>query len=151
MLVECLVYIAVLTILLSIATASFYFCWDHTRATMSTSDEIVSALHAGELWRADVRAATGKISVVTTAAGQTVEIPVGKRKIYYRFVAGQLLRENPAQKISRRLLPKVKTSEIKTEARDGVTVWCWELELIPSRREAHFPLKFTFLAVQSKP
>ena len=58
LLVECLVYIAVFGVLLGGGTAVFYFCWDHTQAMVYTTDEITSALHAGERWRADVRAAT---------------------------------------------------------------------------------------------
>ena len=66
MLMECLVYIAVFAILLGGGTAAFYFCWDHSKALIYATDDIASALHAGERWRADVRAATGKITVETT-------------------------------------------------------------------------------------
>src|SRR6185437_1864125 len=121
MLIECLVYIAVFAILTGIGLASFYFCWDHTRGTIYAADEVESALRVGEGWRADVRAATGKISIATTATGELVTIPEGEGKILYRFEAGELRREIPAQNISRLLLPKVKMSEMKTEARDGVT------------------------------
>ena len=144
-------YVAVFAILLGIGTASFYFCWDHTRATIFTADEIGSALRAGETWRADVRAATGIISVETTVAGETVKIPEAGREILYRLAAGELRREIPAQNLSRLLLPKVKSSAMKTESRDGVTAWRWELELTPRRKDAHLPLLFTFAAAQTKP
>jgi hypothetical protein len=151
MLIECLVYIAVFAILTGIGLASFYFCWDHTRGTIYAADEVESALRAGEGWRADVRAATGKISVATTATGALVMIPEGERKILYRFAAGELRREIPAQNISRLLLPKVKVSEMKTEAREGVTAWRWEIAVTPRRKEASLPLLFTFEAAQTKP
>jgi hypothetical protein len=150
-LIECLVYIAVFAILLGGGMAAFYFCWDHTRAVIFTTSEIESALHAGETWRADVRAATGKISVETTAAGETVKIPEGEKEIVYRSSNGELRREIPAQKSSRLLLEKVKASEIKIAPRDGAAVWCWELELTPRRKETQFPLLFTFEAAQMKP
>jgi len=81
LLIECMVYIFVFAILLGIGTAAFYFCWDHTRAVIFTASEVESVLRAGEGWRADVRAATGKISVETTAAGETVRIPAGEKEI----------------------------------------------------------------------
>ena len=147
-LIECLVYVTVFAILLGIGTATFYMCWDHTRATIFSADQIESALRAGENWRADVRAATGKISVETTAAGETVRIPEGPNEILYRFTAGELRREVPAQKHSRLLLEKVKTSEVKAAGRENVKAWHWELELVPPRKAGMFPLQFTFEAAQ---
>src|SRR5674476_390798 len=55
LLIECMVYISVFAILTGIGTAAFYFCWDHTRAVIYATDDIASALRAGERWRADVR------------------------------------------------------------------------------------------------
>lgn len=150
-LIECLVYMAVFAILLGGGTAAFYYCWDHTRAVIFTSDEIQSALRAGETWRADVRVATGKISVETTAEGETVKIPEGGKEIIYRFSNGELRREISAPNHSRLLLGKVKLSEVKSETRTGVTAWHWELELTPRRKETQFPLRFTFEAAQMKP
>ncbi len=150
-LIECLVYVAVFAILLGGGTAAFYFCWDHTRAVIFTSNEIESAMRAGEVWRSDVRAATGKISIETTATGETVKIPTSGKEIIYQLHDGELRREIPTQNSSRLLLEKVKTSEVKTVSRDGVSAWRWELELAPRRKEAHFPLLFTFEAAQMKP
>lgn len=149
-LIECIVYISVFAILLGIGTASFYMCWDHTRATVFTADEIENALRAGESWRADVRAAAGKISIETTAAGETVRIPEAGGAILYRFADGELHRENLAKKNSRLLLAKVKTSDMKMAARDNVKAWQWEVELVPPNKAGHFPLQFTFEAAQTK-
>lgn len=149
-LLECLVYIAVLAILMGIGTAAFFFCWDHTRAVVFTADEIESALRAGECWRADVRAATGKISIETSAAGETARIPETGGEVLYHFTGGELRRENPAQNNSRLLLARVKTSEMNTEARGDVTAWRWEVELTPRRQETRIPLLFIFEAAQTK-
>ena len=151
LLTECLVYIAVFAILLGIGTAAFYFCWDHTRAVIFAADDIEAALRAGEHWRADVRAATGKISVESTAPGEVVRIPQSGKEIVYRFESGEMHREIPALNNSQLLLPKVKSSEMKPETRGSVTAWRWELELKPRRRETQLPLRFTFEAAQSKP
>ena len=151
MLIECLVYIAVFGLLLGMGTAAFYFCWDHTRAVIFTSTEIESTLRAGELWRADVRTATGKISVETSPIEGIVRIPEGEKEVVYRFNDGELRREIPSQNQSRLLLAKVKSSEMKSASRAGVTAWRWEVELTPRRKEAHLPLLFTFAAAQTKP
>jgi hypothetical protein len=151
LLTECLVYLSVFTILTAIGTAAFYFCWDHSRALIFATDDIAAALHTGERWRADVRAATGKIAVETTAAGEVVRIPEAEKEVVYRFESGAVRREIPAVNLSQVLLPKVKSSQMQAEARAGVTAWRWELELTPRRKEAYLPLRFTFAAAQSKP
>lgn len=151
LLTECVVYVAVFAILLGIGTAAFYFCWDHSKALIYATDDVSSALRAGERWRADVRGATGKISAQTTAAGEVIKIPAGDREITYRFESGEVRREVAPAHISWVLLPKVKSSRMETEARGGVTAWVWELELAQRRREMQLPLVFTFEAAQIKP
>lgn len=150
-LIECLVYVAVFGLLLGIGTATFYFCWDHTRAVIITANEVESALRAGECWRADIRAANGTISVETVKGEAMVKIPTGGSDVVYRFSDGELRREIPAQNSSRLLLEKVKVSEMTSAAQSNVTAWHWELELAPRRNETHFPLRFTFEAAQTKP
>jgi len=151
MLVECLVYIAVFAILLGGATTVFYFCWNHTQSVIYATDDIAFALHAGERWRADVRATTGIISTEATATGEVVEIPEGEREIVYRFDSGEVRRQMASSGFSELLLPKVKTSQMKLDARGEVRAWRWELELAERRKETHLPLLFTFEAVQTKP
>jgi uncharacterized protein YndB with AHSA1/START domain len=151
LLIECLVYIAVFAIFLGGGTAAFYFCWDHSKELLYATNDITTALHAGERWRADMRAATGNISVTTTATGEVVRIPEPKMEIVYRFEAGEVRRETPALHQFQLLLPKVKNSQMTAEARGSVSACRWELELSERRRETHLPLLFTFEAAQTKP
>jgi hypothetical protein len=151
LLMECMVYLSVFVILLGLGTAAFYFCWDHTRAIIFTADEVESALHAGERWRADVRGATGPITSVATADGELLRIPKAGGEILYRLAKGELRREGAASNSSYLVLAKVKASQMKTEPRAGVTAWRWELEVAPRRQEVAFPLRFTFEAVPMKP
>jgi hypothetical protein len=148
---ECLMYLAVFAILLGGATTVFYFCWDHSKAMIYATDDIASALRAGERWRADVRAATGKISVETAATGEVVRIPETEREIVYRFESGEVRRQIASENFSQLLLPKVRTSQMKMDARGEVTAWRWELELAERRKETQLPLLFTFEAAQTKP
>jgi hypothetical protein len=150
-LLECLVYISVFAILLGGATTVFYFCWDHSNALIGVTDEIASALHTGERWRADVRDATGKITVETTATGELVRIPEGARVVFYRFESGEVRRQISTADNAQLLLANVKTSQMQMDARGAVSAWRWELELLPHRKEIHLPLQFTFEAAQMKP
>jgi hypothetical protein len=151
MLTECLVYLAVFAIVVGEGTVAFYFCWDHSKALVCAADDITSALHAGERWRADVRSATGNISVETTGTGVAVRIPEAEHEIVYRFESGEVRREIPTTNRSQLLLPKVKASQMKPEAHGDMTAWRWELELAPRRQETRLPLRFTFEAAQMKP
>ena len=151
LLVECVVYIAVFAILLGIGTAAFYFCWDHSKALIYATDDIASALRAGERWRADIRGATGKISIEMTAKDEVVKIPEGSKEILYRFNSGAVRRQIASSKFSELLLPKVKSSQMKMAAHGSATAWYWELELVQRRQETHLPLLFTFEAAQIEP
>jgi len=151
MLTECLVYLAVFSILTSIAFASFYLCWGQSEALIFASDDVSSAVRAGERWRADVRAATGKISVETTPSGELVRIPRGKEEIFYSFHNGSVWRKISSANVSQKLFAKAESSKMILDARDAVTAWRWELVLPERRPESQLPLLFTFEAAQTKP
>jgi uncharacterized protein YndB with AHSA1/START domain len=151
LLMECLVYLAVFTILAGIGLAAFYFCWDHTKSVIYATDDIAAALRAGECWRTDMRGATGKISVKTTPAGEAVRLSEPGKVIVYRFESGEVRRELSTLKNPQLLLPKVKTSQMTTEMRGGITAWRWELELAERGSETRLPLRFTFETVQTQP
>jgi len=151
MLIECLVYIAVFAILTGIGTAAFYLCWNQSKAVVYATDDIGAALRNGERWRADVRGATGPISVEQTASGEKLQIPQRDKTIVYRFESGEVRRENPATQQSELLSLKVNSSQMNKDSRDGVTAWRWELNVAVRRPETQLPLLFTFEAVQPKP
>jgi hypothetical protein len=151
LLVQCVTYIAVFAILMGVAFGAFYLCWNHSKAMLYATDDIGAALRAGERWRADVRAATGKIAVESTASGETVRIPAAGREIIYRFASGEVRRKISTLENSQLLLQKVNTSQMRTEDRAGVTAWRWELVLNERRPETQLALMFTFEAAQMKP
>ena len=147
-LVECLVYIAVLTILMGVAVGVFYVCWNGFEALISTTDDVSVALRAGERWRMDVRDASGTISVENTASGQVVKIPENGKQIVYSFDSGEMRRQAGSNGVAQLVLPKVKSSEMKSDVRGGVRAWQWELELPERPRGPHVPMLFTFEAAQ---
>jgi hypothetical protein len=151
-LIECLVYLGVFTVVLGLGLGAFYVCWDYSKALHGATDDITAALRAGERWRADIRKATGKITVETTTHGQVLRIPQGTNQLFYRFNAGEVRRQVTAGDFSELLLPKVKVSQMLKEARGPVTAWRWEVELTPRRKETRLPWQFTFeAAAQNKP
>jgi len=70
LLIECMVYIALFALIFGLAMATFNLCWDDSKALHYATDDIAAALYAGEQWRADIRNATGDITVETTADGE---------------------------------------------------------------------------------
>lgn len=151
LLLECVVYIAVFVIILTGAMAAFYLCWDNSKALIYTSDDVSRVLQVGEGWRADVRAATGRITVETTVDGDRVVIPAGKKQIVYRVAAGEMRREVPSTTDTRVLLTRVQTSSMKPAGRGAVDAWRWDVSLSARRNQVHLPLQFTFEAVPPQP
>ncbi len=151
MLIECMVYMVVFVMLLGVATGTFIICWDGFRALIGTTDDIGNALRAGERWRADVRGATGTIDVKTTPSGEVIKIPEGSTETLYIFSSGEIRRQAGLETLPRLILPEVKSSEMTSETRSGVTAWRWELQLPELRKGPHLPMLFTFEAAQKAP
>jgi hypothetical protein len=146
LLIECLVYLSVIVVILGLGLGAFYVCWDYSKALHYATDDINAALHAGERWRADIRNATGKITVETTPEGERLRIPCGTNVLIYSFNADEVHRQLASSDFSELLLPKVKVSQMVTETRGPVAAWRWEVELTPHRKETRLPLLFTFEA-----
>jgi len=146
-LIECLIYISVMAVILSIGLAAFYRCWDDNKAISRNSNDIIRTLKAGEIWRADVRAATGPIVIITTNSEQLVRIPTGKRERVYSFANGEVRKQKDTDNSWQVILPSVKSSQMEIDKRDHVTAWRWEVELASKRKDAKVRPLFTFEAV----
>lgn len=130
---------------------SFYLCWDHSKSLIGTTDDVGKALRAGEIWRADVRNASGTINIEKGTSGEVVKIPEGDKEILYSFASGEVRRRIESSTSSELLLPEVKSSEMKSNERGGVTAWQWELELAQRPKGPRLALLFTFEAAQKTP
>jgi type II secretory pathway component PulJ len=144
-LIECLVYISLVFVVLGLATAAFYRCFDNMKALRRNTDDITQALHAGELWRADIRAATKPVQF--DAADQLLRITHRDREVAYKFADAQVLRRTGADTSWVVVLPKVEKSQMQADTRAQVTAWQWELELKTLRKPATMRPLFTFTAV----
>ena len=150
LMIEALVYIAVVFVLLGAGYAAMYRCVDNSIALRRNADDITSALHAGERWRADVRSATSQVRLETTDAGQLLSFESPRGPVSYRFSTNAVLRSVGAGPWTR-LLPNVKSSTMKSDPRQYASPWCWELELAPrtqgSGKAGRVRPLFTFIAV----
>jgi len=150
MLMEALVYIGIVVMLLSLGCVIVFRCIDNSVALRHTADAIAGALHTGERWRADVRAAGSQLRLENTAAEQTLYLRAAGGEVAYRFSSKAVFRrvgEGPWV----RLLGNVKASAMASDRRRNVTAWRWELELQPQAKGTVKPSRlrplFTFIAV----
>ena len=145
--IECLVYISVMAVILALGLEAFYRCWDDNKAITRNGNDIVRTLKAGEMWRADMRAATGPINLVTTNSEQILRIPSGKQELIYSFVDGEIRKRTDESSTWHVVLPKVKSSQMEIDKRDQVTAWRWEVELTSQRRDGKMRPLFSFEVV----
>jgi hypothetical protein len=146
LLLECMFYIAVFAIVTGLALTTFFLCWDNSKALRYTADDIASALRAGERWRADIRSATGIITIEHTTTGELLRIPCGTNEVLYRFAADKIHRQSASSGFAGSMLTAVETSQMVMDRRGPVSAWRWELELKPHRGITHVPLQFSFEA-----
>ena len=146
-LLECLVYVSVVTVVLGIGMATFWRAWDANKAIRRDAEDIVRALHAGEQWRADLRAATGPVRPEDSEGAQRLRIPSAQGEIVYTLTNGELRRQARPGARETVVLTKVKSCRMQPDPRPHVTAWRWELELQTARRKARLRPLFTFEAV----
>jgi hypothetical protein len=154
LLIEALVYISLVFVLLGLGYAAMYRCVDSSLALRRNADDIASALHAGERWRADVRSASNQVRLEDTSDGQLLHLKGATNEVVYHSATNAIFRragEGPWV----RLLPNVKSSTMKSDPRQYATAWCWELELATRTQGSVKPARirplFTFIAVPERP
>jgi Tfp pilus assembly protein PilE len=146
-LIECIMYIAIVGVVVGIATTAFFRAWADSGRLRRNAGDIVRALHAGEQWRADLRAATGPVQVTDQDGAETVVIPAPAGPITYTFARGELHRQARPAGPAALVLDGVKASRMAAEPRRQVTAWRWELELQPGPEHARVTPLFTFETV----
>lgn len=140
-LIDALVYIALLGVVLVLAAAVFDKGMRESAGLQRNVADIERALKAGERWRADVRAATSAIEVNE----QRMVIPQKSGTVVYEMGTNQLRRVQGADR-TEVFLANVQGSKMIEERRGKVSGWRWELELERRRKEARVRPLFTFMA-----
>ena len=147
MLIEVLVYVAVLFVILGLASAAFLRTLDQVRTLRRTAEDVTRALSAGERWRAELRAATASPRLVLEDNLPSLHLPMSDGEVIYRFDGHQVLRASGPEPRWVPILPGVGKSQFIEERRERVVSWRWELELEARRLDRRPPTQFTFQAV----
>jgi hypothetical protein len=148
--IECLVYIGMVFVLLGVASVALYQCIDRSVLLRRNADDITSALHAGERWRADVRSAVGAARLELTSNGEILHLPSSRGEVAYRL-SGNAMTRRFGDGGWTTVVSNLKSSAMKPDPRGNITAWHWEIELEPRAKGSVKPGKirplFTFIAV----
>ncbi len=150
MLTECLVYLAVVLVVVSAGLAVFYQVLEYSIRLRRNADDIVRVLRAGEQWRADVRSASGPLVLERGRAGFALQIPQPNGQIAYVFLTNVVVRCTEADDRCRTILAGVKCSSFHQDPRGSFNSWRWELELASPMKAVRVRPQFTFSAVPRK-
>jgi Tfp pilus assembly protein PilE len=140
-LLECLVYIAVLAVVLDLSFTAYYRYDQHTRNLRRNTDDIVRTMHAGERWREDIRTAIAPPRAIENG----VVIPQQSGEVAYIFADNDVWRQTAATRVA--VLRQVKASTMAADSRQHVNAWRWELELASPQKVVLVRPLFTFTTV----
>ncbi|MGD0537366.1 MAG: hypothetical protein ABSC03_06945 [Verrucomicrobiota bacterium] len=147
MLIEAIVYLAVLFLIMGLATGAFFRTLDHTRQVRRVAADTSRALAVGERWRQDVRAATAPPHLEAVGQLQALHIPATGGEVVYFFDGRAVTRTAGTNNGPQVVLTQVKTSDICRDVRERLTSWRWEIELATSRQRVRVAPLFSFEAV----
>jgi hypothetical protein len=142
LLTECLVYMALLVVVLGLAYEAYYRCEENSKRLNQNVDDIVRVLQAGELWREDIRTAQA-----VTASEASLRLAQSNATVEYVFEGNAVWRRAGGQVAPARFLPGVKASRMEKDERRHVTAWRWEVELASREKAPRYRPFFTFEAV----
>lgn len=153
LLVECLVYIAVFAVVLELAVAAYYHVEENNRNLSRNAADILRTVKAGEVWREDIRTASGPVQFAEAEGGSELRIPHPGGVVRYSFREAAVWRQANEQAPWQEVLPKVLSSRVTREPRQFVTAWRWEVELQSPQKVARVKPLFSFEAAvkESKP
>ena len=146
-LVDCLAYIGLLAVILTMAFAAFYRALERSRDLSRNAAGIVRALQAGERWRADVRASARPPQLETIGEESRLRLASGAGEVTYTFRAGGVLRQALPNTNWVEFLPRAASSRMFEERRQRVAVWHWDVELKGGQKVARSLPLFSFQAV----
>jgi len=146
-LIELLVYIGVLLVLFGVGYAFTFRAMNDSVRLRRATEDIADVLQVGENWRADVRAASN-IQLENTPTEQILRLPGTRGDIAYRFAENSIFRRVAGNDWSP-LLTSVQASSFTNDSFHTVSLWRWELELLPRVKKPGTRPLFTFMAVPS--
>jgi len=146
MLVDCLIYLAVTTVLVGLGMSLFLRCLGAANDLNRNADDIAAALRTGERWRADLRLATAQ-PVFAGTNDSELTIPQTGGGVTYRFAGEAVWRRAESEATWTRLLERVKHAAWNPDPRGSVTAWYFDLELKSKKTNAKLRPLFSFIGV----
>lgn len=151
MLVECMVYIALVMIILGLGLNLFLKLLSFHRDLERNSHDIARSTKAGEIWRDDIRSASAAIQIENSADELRLTIPMGDESIEYRYRDGVLWRQATEERPSQSpFLKNLVSCEFVHESRPHAETWTWEVQLKTKKKVVHIEPRFSFLAVPTQ-
>lgn len=147
MLIDCLVYIALLALILGLAFAAFYRTLEHATRLERNVADVLRALRAGERWRDDIRAATRPPNLVRSAGELVLRIQHAQGQVAYILRENTLFREETPGGRRAEVLSNVQASTFHRDPHRHIVAWRWELELRGKQKATRVKPLFTFQAV----
>ena len=142
MMLEMLVFLALMVVILNLAYSAYWRCADNSKRLQQNADDILASVQAGERWRDDVRLAQ---DAVLAPAG--VKLIQPNDIIEYRFEQQAVWRHSTHTGQTICLLSKIKTSAMRPNPRREVRAWRWEVELQARKAPPYLRPLFSFEAV----
>ena len=146
LIIEVLIYIGMVFLLLGIGYMAMYRCINNSVALRRNADDITAILHAGEHWRADIRASIGPPRIETSDWEQAIHLPGRDGETLYLYSHEAMFRrhgEGPWVQV----LTNIKSSVVISDASQSTTSLRWELELASRGKPHRIRPLFTFIAV----
>ncbi|MFN7139828.1 MAG: hypothetical protein ACK4UN_10860 [Limisphaerales bacterium] len=143
MLLETLVYTAVLVVILGMAILAYDRFAVYSQRLRAVTADISRTVDAGERWREDIRKAIAPIQF-DEKSGE-LRIPQEGVEVSYRFQDGEVVRREGERSVP--VLAHVKHSAMQQVPRAHVVSWRWEVELKTRGKNAKVQPLFQFEAV----
>lgn len=138
-LLEALVYIACLSVLLTLLSVSVWKLNAFQSNIGERANNVGKLLDVGEMWRNEVRTA----STLSDDAKEGMQYTKNGKACSYQVVESQLVQTTADQ--SQVLLKNVVSSMMSPQERDGVRYWQWDVSVATGKRGG--VLTFSFMAV----
>ena len=147
MLIDCIAYLALFGLILSMALLAFYRAHDNTNHLTRNTAEVIRALHAGERWREDVRTSVTPPRLEVVGGESIFHLEPTNGVVRYVWRDGVILRQAAPNTNWVAWLFPVTSSGMQREARTKVVTWRWEIELISRKKIPQVRPLLTFQAV----
>ena len=141
-LLECLVYLGLLFVVIELAFTAYYRTRDSSDRFQKNADSMVSVLHVGEQWRAELRSAVADPEVM----GDELRIQTAGGWVSYAFRENAIYRRHREGGTWARVLTSVEKSSFHVD-NSAIKSWRWELQL-KSREALRVKPLFTFQATR---